>query len=102
LLVAKEKIMDRLSSHEVAPTWSISHFNSGRTARLAGADRDAAPAIADVGQFAHKSWLAGWHDAEMGILASTEIALESGALNQSAELNLGDLPDPLDSLSYTD
>lgn len=95
--------MDRFSSHEDAPSWSMGHFNAGRHARLAGADRDAAPIAADVGEFSRKSWLAGWNDAEMGILADAEIALQNGTLNQSGELNLDGLePGPLASLPPTD
>lgn len=35
--------MDRFNSNEDVPVWSMSRFNEGRDARLAGADRDAAP-----------------------------------------------------------
>lgn len=55
-----------------------------------------------MGEFARKSWLAGWIDTEMGILADAEIAMQTGALNQSAELNLdGMTHDPLDFLPPT-
>lgn len=77
--------MDQFNSTEDAPTWSATHFNAGREARLAGTGRDSAPTAADVDDFGHKSWIAGWNDAEMGILANAENALCDGSICRQAD-----------------
>jgi hypothetical protein len=73
--------MDRFSSHEDAPEWVQEQFEAGRNARLAGAGRESAPPASEIGEFGRKSWLAGWTDTEMGILADADDALQNGPLN---------------------
>lgn len=72
--------MDCFSSREDAPEWELEHFEAGRNARLAELGQDSAPAAADIGERGRESWIAGWHDAEMGILADTDAALRDGSI----------------------
>lgn len=64
--------MDRFDSREDAPEWSERHFVAGRAARLTGKARDAAPSGELVSEFGRRSWLAGWTDTDMGLLADAE------------------------------
>ncbi|MGN6312835.1 MAG: hypothetical protein ACTHMO_03635 [Rhodanobacteraceae bacterium] len=49
--------------------WAKGPFDDGAQARIEGFGRRHAPPEDVIGAFARKSWLAGWSDADMGILA---------------------------------
>ncbi len=61
--------MDRFSSKEDAPNWNQDAFDDGSKARTDGLPQNTAPSAETIGVFARRSWLAGWDDADMGIIA---------------------------------
>jgi hypothetical protein len=65
---------DRFSSREDAPAWHPELFAQGQQARgegrpLHGPDTPSADA---VGDYCRRSWLAGWCDADMALLADAD------------------------------
>ena len=81
--------MDRFSSHEDATDWDPEHFEAARRARLANAECESAPRVSEIGASGRKSWITGWHDAVMGILADAAVALENGSLPPSRRRTYG-------------
>lgn len=57
------------ASDQDVTEWNNGYFGDGSKARIDGYGRQHAPSAEAVGAFAHRSWLAGWADADMGILA---------------------------------
>lgn len=49
--------------------WASGPFGEGARARIDGFGRQHAPSTDVVGTHARNSWLAGWSDADMGIIA---------------------------------
>lgn len=47
--------------------WANGPFEEGHRNRFDGMRRDSAPSADVVGDFAHRSWLAGWDDADAAI-----------------------------------
>lgn len=61
------------ASDEPDTEWASGPFNEGARARIDGFGRRHAPNADAVGAHARNSWLAGWSDADMGII-SDELA----------------------------
>lgn len=49
--------------------WAEGPFFDGHSARCDGHAVTTVPSEAVIGQLAHESWVAGWHDADSGIRA---------------------------------
>lgn len=74
---------DRFSSKEDAPGWHQEMFMQGFSARTCGKPLDGpnTPRANVVGEYASKSWRAGWCDADAGLAADkrTSSAARSGS-----------------------
>jgi hypothetical protein len=62
-------VIDRFSSKEEPPKWNEGMFRDGSQSRCDGYGLSHCPSAQTVGEFAAKSWRAGWIDADMAILA---------------------------------
>ena len=60
----------QLSSDDNSFLWARGPFDEGAKARIDGFGLAHAPSIDAVGWYAMRSWVAGWHDADAGILAN--------------------------------
>lgn len=61
--------MDRFNSTEDAPEWAKGAFDDGYLARLMNCSRSECPSPDVIGQWSSRSWMAGWFDADMTLLA---------------------------------
>jgi hypothetical protein len=70
--------IDRFDSREAPEEWASDPFNDGAAARIDGQPRSSAPPAggwaSGIGEFARRSWLAGWDDTDAGIAAEEEAA----------------------------
>jgi hypothetical protein len=84
--------MDRFSSREDME-WNKGCFDDGALARLLGSSIDSHPSADTIGEFAVKSWRAGWCDADAD-LASKSPKEEIARLEAPYDPKLDDLDDP--------
>lgn len=71
---------DRFQSHEDIE-WAQGLFSDGSLARIMKYPITECPSADTIGEFAAKSWRAGWRDADAGISADRE----AGVLPEGVE-----------------
>lgn len=59
--------MDGIECAGATRAWAKREFEKGRRARLAGKGREKIPASLAASTHAHRSWVAGWEDADAGL-----------------------------------
>lgn len=62
---------DRFSSREELP-WAKGAYDDGFQARCLNCGIDQVPNADVIGEYCHRSWIAGWADADMDFLSKEE------------------------------
>lgn len=65
--------------HREETQWNRGAFDDGASARIDNQPRSSAPSADVIGDWCHRSWLAGWADADAGLLADRAMGAQDGA-----------------------